>query len=184
MHKLMFIRVAWIVLLFVVWMKYRRVTYFGNIVMDSGISVDISHRNDDTVHTLYRLRERAIRLIDALESEYPKDEYVRKLKKRFTGSIHELEHGHINVFGYNRNKGDISVCLHNKQNVPNQFNDMFFVIMHEMSHLMTDTYEHDQTFQEQFKRMIQVATKHGIYTSVDYKKKPSSFCDGYIQHNP
>ena len=49
---------------------------------------------------------------------------------------------------------------------------------------MTDTYEHDQTFQQQFKRMIQVASKHGIYNFVDYKKKPSSFCGGYIQHNP
>lgn len=169
------------VLLFVVWIKYRRVTYFGNIIMDSGISVDISHKTDNTVDTLYRLRERAIRLIDALDSEHPNDAYIRKLKRRFTGSIHELEHNHVNVFGYNRNKGDISVCLHNKQNVPNKFNDIFFVLMHEMSHLMTDTYEHDQTFHEQFARMVQVAVKHGLYEYVDYQKNPSLYCDGYIQ---
>lgn len=175
----MMLLLLWVVLLVTVWIKYRRVTYFGNIVMDSGISVDISHQTDDTVKTLYRLREHARRLIDVLESDYPNDEYVRKLKRRFTGSIHELEHGHTNVFGYNRNKGDISVCLHNKQNIPNKFNDIFFVLMHEMSHLMTDTYEHDQTFQEQFTRLIQVATKHGLY---EYTKKPSLFCDGYIQH--
>jgi len=174
-----------IIVLFSVWIQYRRVTYLGNFVIEKGLSVDVSHPIDGTTaHTLYQLRTRANRLVQALDTEFPNDVYVLRLKQRFTGSIHELEHGRVGVFGYNRNKGDISVCLHDKQNKSNRFNDIFFVLMHEMSHMMTNTFEHDQTFEQQFTRMIRIAVKYGLYEYVDYGKTPSAFCNGYIQQTP
>lgn len=173
-----------------VWFHHRRVTYLGNVVINSPqqMSVDLSHNHKDsqTIQTLDTLRMRAQRLVDLMYHEYPNDERVTRLH-RWNGRIDEMEHIHLDkgVFGYNRNKGEsISICVHDKKNRYNSMNEMFFVVMHEMSHIMCANYEHDNEFWHSFKDLIQVAMDHGLYEYVDYNVDPVAFCDGYIHKTP
>lgn len=172
--------------LFVVLLIYRNVYYDGNVYVH-GYSVHVSHAHDPTktVKVLSDLRTRALRLVDVLREKYPNDERVKRLS-RWNGIIHETEHTANGVFGYNVNKGagGVSVCVHNRMGEPNRFNDLFFVVMHEMSHIMTEAYEHDHKFWNSFRLLIKEATKNGLFVNVDYKKHPSRFCDGYLMDNP
>lgn len=177
----------WILCLVLVWYRYRRVTYFGNVMIDQHSAVDLSHNHKDNemVRSLQVLRERAERLVTYAHQRFPDDVRVHRLT-RWNGRIDELEHVHLEkgIFGYNRNKGEsISVCLHNKHNQPNPMNEMFYVVMHEMSHIMTEKYEHDTAFWGAFRLLLRVAIDHGLYQYVDYGENPVAFCDGYIKKN-
>lgn len=177
----------WIFCLVWVWYRYRRITYLGHVMIDPHSAVDLSHnhKDDETVRSLQVLRERAGRLVTYTRQRFPEDTRVHRLT-RWNGRIDELEHAHLEkgIFGYNRNKGEsISVCLHNKQNQMNPMNEMFYVVMHEMSHIMTDQYEHDTVFEDAFRLLLGVAIDHGLYEYVDYGESPVAFCDGYMKKN-
>ena len=170
-------------------MFFRNALFYDDNVFVRGYSVHVSHEHDpaSTVKALRDLRRRANRLVRVMCDEHPDDPRVARLKARWNGVIHELEHKHMNkgVFGYNMNKGrGIAVCLHDSNTKPNTPNDMFFVVMHEMSHIMTDAYEHDTEFWDSFEWLIKVATNHKMFVNTDYKKNPSAFCDGFLSDNP
>jgi hypothetical protein len=182
------IRLLLALILFVVLLLHRNVYYDGNVYVRGNYSVHVSHAHDSTktVRVLRDLRKRAIRLVDVLRKKYPNDERVKRLS-RWNGIIHETEHKHTTngVFGYNVNKGTgVSVCVHNSRGESNRSNDLFFVVMHEMSHIMTEAYEHDDAFWYSFRWLITEATTNGLFVNVDYKKHPSRFCDGHLMDNP
>lgn len=90
---------------------------------------------------------------------------------------------------YSENKGQkIVVCLRDKTKAPEypliDENTIMFVMLHEMSHLMTETIGHTQEFWSNFKRMLHDAVKLGIYTSVNYAQKPTPYCGMTITDNP
>lgn len=184
MIRLLLLFVVLMVLIYV-----RNVPYDGNVFVHGNYSVHVSHEHESTsvVKVLRDLRHRANRLVSVVCTEHPDDPRVIRLKARWNGVIHEIEHEHMKkgVFGYNVNKGrGIAVCVHDSRGTPNRFNDMFFVVMHEMSHAMTDTYDHDKSFWDAFEWLVSIATKHKLFVNTDYGKHPSAFCDGFIDENP
>ena len=73
--------------------------------------------------------------------------------------------------GYNINKGyEIGVCI---DGTPN---DMFHVLIHELSHSVTSAYNHDKEFWENYKQLKTICEKAGLYTPIGKTK----FCGKYI----
>ena len=89
---------------------------------------------------------------------------------------------------YSENKGQrIVVCLRDKTKPPYpliDINTIMFVILHEMGHLMTETIGHTPEFWSNFKRILEDATKLGLYTSVNYAREPKSYCGMTITDTP
>jgi hypothetical protein len=90
---------------------------------------------------------------------------------------------------YSENKGQkIVVCLRDKTKAPKyplvDENTVMFVILHEMAHLMTDTIGHTAEFWANFKRILGDAVKIGIYTPVNYARKPTPYCGMTITDSP
>ena len=56
--------------------------------------------------------------------------------------------------------------------------------MHEMAHIMTELYEHNDEFWDSFRLLIRVASDNGLYVNVDYNQTPTAFCGDFIDHNP
>jgi hypothetical protein len=92
---------------------------------------------------------------------------------------------------YTENKGEkLVLCLRNKN--PNaegihEFHDMnliMFVVLHEMTHIMNDRWGHKMQFWALFKFVLQNAAECGIYTPIDYRKKPENYCGMDITYNP
>jgi hypothetical protein len=90
---------------------------------------------------------------------------------------------------YSENKGQkIVVCLRDKTQAPQypliDENTIMFVMLHEMSHLMTETIGHTQEFWTNFKRILQDAIQLGIYHPVNYAQRPTPYCGMTITDSP
>uniref|UniRef100_A0A6C0J3J7 Uncharacterized protein n=1 Tax=viral metagenome TaxID=1070528 RepID=A0A6C0J3J7_9ZZZZ len=89
---------------------------------------------------------------------------------------------------YSENKGQrIVVCLRDKTRPPYpliDINTIMFVMLHEMSHLMTETIGHTPEFWLNFKRALGDALKVGIYQQVNYAQSPVKYCGMTITDSP
>lgn len=90
---------------------------------------------------------------------------------------------------YSENKGQkIVVCLRDKTRPPDyplvDENTVMFVILHELSHLMTETIGHTPEFWNNFKRVLHDAVRIGIYHSVNYAHTPTPYCGMKITDSP
>ena len=93
---------------------------------------------------------------------------------------------------YSENKGEkIVLCLRDKTNPPGypfvDINTVMFVVLHEMAHLMTaelSTGKHTPEFWANFRRLLEDASRIGIYTPVNYSKSPVDYCGMKITDSP
>lgn len=163
--------------------------YTGNVLVDNKYYMNKQHSAKERVlikSAIDTLQRRADALVRHATREHPTDTRVRRLTSKWHAhAIHELEHTAHDVFAYNVNKGDtIAVCMHDHNAKMNKINDMFFVTMHEMAHIMTYDYSHNEEFWESFKLLIKVAVDHKLFRNVNYSKTPAYFCGHYIDRNP
>ena len=88
---------------------------------------------------------------------------------------------------YSENKGEkIVVCMREKVE-PYKLvdtNTVMFVILHELSHLMTTTIGHTPEFWTNFKKILHDAVGVGIYSPVNYARSPVSYCGMQITDSP
>lgn len=93
---------------------------------------------------------------------------------------------------YSENKGEkIVLCLRDKTHPPDypfvQLNTVMFVVLHEMSHLMTEELsagKHTSEFWANFRRLLEDASKIGVYEPVNYSRTPVDYCGMEITDSP
>ena len=88
---------------------------------------------------------------------------------------------------YSENKGErVVFCLREKTTGEPlmDLNTMSFVALHELSHLMTRTIGHDQEFWDNFRIILRIAIKNGIYQCVDYNMNMTVYCGQPITDTP
>ena len=75
--------------------------------------------------------------------------------------------------GYNSNKGyEIGICLDGTAN------DIFHVLLHELSHSTVEEYDHSEQFWKNFSDLRDIAASIGVYQRIPQRK---SFCGQHIQ---
>lgn len=121
-------------------------------------------------------------------SPYSKAIYVPNIKllmDRFSFSnIHEINIGNKDT-AYTINKKYIYICLKNLpyENVYN-INTIMFVILHELTHLSNNSWNHTSEFWKLFKFYILEAMEAKVYVPVDYAQYPEKYCHTEITYNP
>ena len=106
--------------------------------------------------------------------------YKRLLKKWPTLQIDELNIEEKGVFAFNVNKGyKISLCL-----VDNDVNDIMFVFLHELTHIMTYEVGHPPQFWDNFKEILELSIKHDVYKYRNYNDKHAKFCNLVLDSTP
>lgn len=81
--------------------------------------------------------------------------------------------------GYTVNKGEkIGLCIEDDENT------LFFVVLHELAHVITKSYGHDETFWKNFEFLIKQSIKINIYDYKNYNKNPSNYCNKEILYTP
>ena len=74
--------------------------------------------------------------------------------------------------GYNSNKGyEIGLCLNGSPN------DIFHVLLHELSHSTVEEYSHSEQFWKNFSELRSMCTGLGIYEKIPERK---AFCGQFI----
>ena len=86
---------------------------------------------------------------------------------------------------YSVNKGEsIAMCLREPDNSFIDMNTVNFVIIHELSHVMTPEIGHTKLFWENMGYLLKKAEEIGIYKVYDYKEKPVRYCGVIIDSTP
>jgi len=194
---------------FVRWYKSIREPFTSITVGSNAYKVHEDLENPTlAAETMAKLNQTAKKLINHLNETYidnptglnaikPKyraivHEGIKSLTKNFVTAnmeenIPERSNGDTS---YVIDKGDVfAMCLrdpHNNNKVEgnNKFNALVFVLIHEMSHLFTSTYGHDDLFWANFRFLLQEAIKDGLYIGIDYKKDRSPYCGIVISYSP
>lgn len=132
-------------------------------------------------------------LLEKILEEYRQPEYKQDQPAQLLVQRLHLENMMENDItsdhtSYAENKGErIVLCLRDKTKEPYPLEDkntVIFVVLHEMAHLMTESTGHTQEFWANFKRLLQDATKLGVYKEVNYSKNPVDYCGMQITDSP
>ena len=147
-------------------------------------------------------KENAVKLMSSIRAKLTKlyehykqdiglsqDPPVTRFLQRFAPDVFVENDMASKDTSYSENKGQkIVVCLRDKTKSPQypliDENTIMFVMLHEMSHLMTETIGHTQEFWTNFKRILGDAVQIGIYHPVNYAQSPTPYCGMKITDSP
>ena len=127
-------------------------------------------------------------LVQNMKRRYSSRENVKRLVENFNPTTIKETLPTSEYTAYSENKGEkIAFCLnkqkHNNDNLIDS-NTLMFVAIHELAHLMTAAIGHGEEFWSNFKFLLENAVELKIYTPIDYKKEPESYCGMDITDNP
>jgi len=126
-------------------------------------------------------------LVEFMKEKYPDREDVKRLVDGFKPDKISETLPTSKLTAYSENKGQkIAFCLNKKKDKPEliDLNTLTFVAIHELSHVMTLSIGHKKEFWDNFKFLLENAKEIGIYSPIDYKKKPQEYCGMTITDNP
>ena len=129
--------------------------------------------------TLAVLETRAKDFIRKVSEAFPND----SLKvSRWSGTISEIRGE--GTIAYALDKTDIYMCIRDSNGVIQDIDDLFFVLLHELSHVSNKTYGHGDDFWKQFKRTLEIASHLGALSYKNYDKYHVDVCGKTISSNP
>jgi hypothetical protein len=83
------------------------------------------------------------------------------------------------------NKKDMSICLRDDDTKKfHNINEIMFVVLHELSHILNKTFNHPKLFWQNFKFLLYEANEIGIYIPIDYGKHNVKYCNTELKANP
>jgi hypothetical protein len=111
---------------------------------------------------------------------------INRLVKNYNPNVLSENTPDSKFTSYSENKGQkIVFCMRDKSNNKLvDLNTMMFVGLHELSHLMTRTVGHDEEFWSNFKIILRIAIRLGIYKCQDFEKESKAYCGTRITDSP
>lgn len=127
-----------------------------------------------------RLRRKTQKLVSFLQEKYPNDFRTHRLASRdWTRNMKKLARG-LNQAGKTINKNVVYVCTDTQEDD----NTAFFVVLHELAHVITCSIGHEDDFWDNMRFLIDVSIRAGLYSFEDYQKRPKEYCGQPIRGNP
>ncbi len=103
-------------------------------------------------------------------------------------SLMENEPSSPDKTSYTKGKGEIiAFCLREKSTGANSFHDeelVKFVVLHELAHIVTVSYQHTPDFWINFKFLLEFCEKFNIYKSKNYAAGTVIYCGLDVRYNP
>lgn len=121
---------------------------------------------------------------EMFDDNYPNEVIANRLYTRFKNSSIDETPPNDNGAAYTINKGPISICIQKKNGEFHNSEDAFFVILHELAHIMSNSYGHGKEFQDNFDYIIKYAVKKGHWKDKEYETKPTDYCGVNITSSP
>jgi hypothetical protein len=126
-------------------------------------------------------------MVKYMNEKHPEDPRTIRLVEGFNPKKISETLPTSELTAYSENKGEkLAFCLNTTKegNKLIDINTLTFVALHELSHIMTESIGHHQEFWTNFKFILKNAVSEGLYTPVDYSKKPTDYCGLMIDDNP
>jgi hypothetical protein len=103
------------------------------------------------------------------------------------GIIENAPNSNVNT-SYVDDKGrTFAICLREKLSGKNNFHsfeELQFVVLHEMAHMGNAGFGHGDDFWQVFKFLLHEASETGMYSPVNYTNTPMNYCSLIVDHNP
>lgn len=131
---------------------------------------------------LASLEDKAREFIAAAAEKYHNDKTIKRIQKYWTGTISEIPQS--DTIAYALEKRDLFMCVRDNAGNIQQLDDLLFVLLHELSHVMNSTYGHDASFWKQFKKTLEMANKLGYLPYKNYDDYSVQVCGKTINSNP
>jgi hypothetical protein len=132
------------------------------------------------------LNEKVDKLVEYMyRKNIPDRETARRLYHRW---IHcELKETNSSdssaAFTLNKSK-EIRICIRDKDGNFEDPNTSMFVLLHELAHVASITYGHDNEFKQNFSVITQIASGLGLYKPEDFYSNPKTYCGVNINTTP
>ena len=118
------------------------------------------------------------------DNHLPTKEIAYRTHNRFKDhEIGETPQGEKSGAAYTINKGDIHLCCITKGKL-NDENDTFFVCLHELAHVMSNSYGHGEEFKTNFNFIVKLAVKLGLWKDPKYEEKSVDYCGVHVTTSP
>ena len=165
-----------VLIIFIVVLLYFETKHYSTInqiakLDNKNYIVRNENNKQEAAELLALMKNKSNKLIYQLIKDYPTNKNIIKLNTKFkTTNIYETTYKK-NYTSYSLNKGDaIYLCLRNINNKLHNENTIFFVMMHELAHIMTNDWKHSPEFWGNFKLLTSNAIKYNIYNYINYNK--------------
>lgn len=128
----------------------------------------------EAAETLARLNATVQDFVTRLPAD---DARVRRIKRRYNPDAVSEGTADSGYTSYSVNKGErIVVCMRQADNTFVDYNDLVYVVVHELAHLSTDDIGHTPEFWDNFKYLIGHAIEFDLYRYKDYGDRPVNYC--------
>ena len=138
---------------------------------------------DIAVEQLVKIDDFLLKLNKLLVEEHPEHILIqKKLKKPIT--LKELPDNSKHI-AYTVNKNNMYICLRDKSGkFENQYNRVYFVVMHELAHIITKSVGHTEEYWDNYRLILKTAIDNGLYEYKNYYEEPVEFCNKKINSTP
>ena len=158
-----------------------------------------AHGGDEAADTLAQLNARVVELLRSLRRRYIRDPRGQNYPDRVAATQRLLslynpdnlaENSPKDPTGdtsYTIDKGAIlALCLRAKDGkyALHDLNMLTFVMIHELTHVAVEVYDHPTEFWVAFRWLIAEAVLAGIYQPQDFGRKPEWFCGTFVDYQP
>lgn len=159
---------------------YIRSTIDGNYYR-----VKDDDKKHDAANILAIISKRIDYLIYKLKDNKMDNRNVELLIKRYNKD-NVLENLDTSSTSYTMNKGsEIALCLSSKDtDKHHDINDLMFVVLHELSHVGSESNGHNKEFVNFFVYLLKKSIDYKIYKYEDYSKNPVEYCGITIDNSP
>ena len=143
---------------------------------------------EEAADLIAQIKGRIKTLIKHLKSKYPEREDVMRLVDNFNPE--NIKETDITDPGtsYSVNKGsELSLCIRDKNDPKykiHELNLIMFVVIHELGHIMSKSYGHNEEFGDNFLFLLEEANQAGVYSNEDYESSNRDYCGIKITNNP
>lgn len=150
--------------------------------------VRVRENMSQAAELLERVSDKCERVVAGLAERFPADERWARLREKFDKrKMNEILPTNT-LTALTKNKGElVSFCLNKKKHDDStliDFDTLFFVALHELSHIATVDIGHEKIFWKNFHDLLHAAEQIGMYTPVDYSIEPTTFCSMKLTDNP
>ena len=165
--------------------QFVEVEYMRSKIDGRQYLVQNADKNQNVADLLAIINKKLTTLIHILNTQYKDDSRSNRLKERYdTNNISESSEND-KYTSYSIDKKKIIFCLRarDKSGKLTDENTLTYVAIHELGHLATVEIGHTNKFWKNFKWLLQIAEKNGLYNYVNYKIHPKPYCGIVISSN-
>lgn len=186
MEETLFI-ILFVIIIIIIISKYNKnkdVSIVKSTIDNREYRVLKSDNEIEAANLLAIINKDIIKLIKSFENE--KDNKYKRLVKRYNPETLNENLEKNDYKAYSLNKGEeIVICIREDDNtLIKDKNTILFVIIHELSHIMTKETGHPPIFWENMNILLKKADEIGIYNLIDYNKYPTNYCGMVIDNSP